>query len=236
MSWYYEDNSEEVAREIAKRRKKGEPFVAVEAVTARGAPAGSFWGASWCLNLESYQDYENRLPRGRSYLRKGSVYDLEISEGYIFAYVAGNSLYEVEVTIDPLAEKKWKVLKKKLAGEVGNMVDLLAGTLGPGVMEAVTDLDAGLFPKPKEIHINCSCPDHAVMCKHAAAVLYGVGCTFDRDPAALFLLRSVDPSELVSAASSAVAGLGDSAKKSPLAAEDLSDLFGIDLAEPETAF
>ncbi len=239
VSWYYNDRSSDFAdveREIKKRRKKGEAFVAVEAATARGAPAASFWGVAWCKNIEAYRDYESRLPRGRSYLRKGSVYDLEICEGYIFAYVAGSGLYEVEITIDPLSAAKWKTLKKKLGGEVGNMVDLLSGKLGPGVMEAVTDLKGGLFPDPKQIHVNCNCPDFATLCKHAASVLYGVGCIFDEHPEKLFTLRAVDPDELIEAAGGAIAKLGDSQKASPLAADELSELFGIDLAEPEAAF
>jgi len=235
MSWYYNDDSIDIEAEIAKRRKKGEPFVSVEAAKPRGAPAASFWGVAWCNNIEAYHDFESRLPRGRTYLRKGSVYDLEISEGYIFAYVAGSDLYEVEVTIDPLSAPKWKALKKKLAGEVENIVDLLSGKLGDGVMEAVTDLKSGLFPDPKQIHVNCNCPDYATLCKHAAATLYGVGCILDDQPEKLFTLRGVDPGELIDAAGSAVAVIGKS-KKSPLAAGELSELFDIDLAEPEAAF
>ncbi len=243
MSWYYYQNAgedkEAVAREIVKRRKKGEPFVPVEGASSRGVPAHSFWGQAWCHNLEAYSDYETRLPRGRSYLRAGNVYDLDISEGYIFAYVAGTGLYEVEITIAPVALTRWRKLKKSLAGEVGNLVDLLGGKLGTGVMAAVTDKDKGLFPSPKEIQINCSCPDWAGLCKHAAAVLYGVGLRFDELPELLFTLRGIDASELVSAAGKGAAAL-TTARASGGAAilrpDELSELFGIELGDPEAAF
>ncbi|CAN5385140.1 hypothetical protein BH23VER1_BH23VER1_26850 [soil metagenome] len=245
MSWYYYRNAREekasVLREIAKRRKKGEPFVAVQGASARGVPASSFWGQAWCHNLEAYSDYESRLPRGRSYLRGGNVYDLEISEGYIFAYVAGSGLYEVEVTVAPVAVARWRKLKKALAGEVGNLVDLLGGKLGPGVMEAVTDPKGGLFPNPREIQINCSCPDWAGLCKHAAAVLYGIGLRFDSSPDLLFTLRGIDAGELVAAAGKgaaalARAGTGAGGADAVLKADELSELFGIDLGDPEAAF
>jgi len=242
MAWYeYRDRQEQeaaVARQIAKKRKKGEPFVPVEAATTRGAIATTFWGKAWCTNLETYSDYESRLPRGRTYLRKGNVYDLEISEGSVFAYVAGSNLYEVEITIDPLLKKRWTALRKSIAGEISNLVDLLGNNLGAGVMGLVTDPKNGLFPEPKEIQINCNCPDWAGLCKHAAAVLYGVGARLDQQPDLLFLLRGTDHTELVSAATGSAAGL--TAPLSPhtnaLAPDDLSELFGIELAEPEAAF
>lgn len=244
MSWYQYggDRRADHARvllEILKRRRKGEPFVPVEAATARGAICTTFWGQAWCRNLEHYSDYENRLPRGRTYLRGGHVYDLEISEGFAFAYVAGTGLYEVEIRIDPLKPARWKRLRKEVAGRVDNLVDLLGGRLGPGVMEVVTDPATGLFPAPKEIHINCSCPDWAVLCKHAAAVLYGIGTRFDRQPELFFTLRGIDHAELVAAAGNDAARLVDAGgdpSAGILTPDQLGELFGIEIAEPESAF
>ncbi len=237
MAWYYDNDDESATREIAKRREAGEPLVPVECKVKRGLPAATFWGKAWCENLESYSDYENRLPRGRAYLRRGAVYDLEISEGHIFAYVAGSELYEVEISIVTLAKKRWEGLKTEVAGELGNLVDLLSGKLGPGVMAAMTDRDRGLFPSPRQIALNCSCPDWADCCKHVAAVIYAVGVKLDAEPELLFKLRKVDHTELVGAAAGAEVDLksGDPSA-SVLAADELGELFGIELAEPESAF
>jgi len=239
MGGYYGDDEddESVLIEIEKRRKRGEPFVPVECKVARGIPAKSFWGRAWCENIESYSDYEYRLPRGRSYLRKGLVFDLEINEGNIFAYVAGASLYEVEISVVTLANQRWAALKDSVSGEVSNLVALLSGQLGDGVMEAVTDRDIGLFPEPKQITLNCNCPDWADCCKHVAAVMYAVGVKLDTEPELLFRLRKVDHTELIDAAASESVDLGtDDASANILAADELAGLFGIDLADPESAF
>ncbi|QDV09715.1 hypothetical protein Poly30_52740 [Planctomycetes bacterium Poly30] len=226
-----------IAREIAKRRKGGQAFVPVECQVARGVPAKTFWGKAWCTNLESYSDYESRLPRGRTYLRKGNVYDLSIEEGAVFAYVAGSEIYEVEISIEVLEESRWEVLKQAVAGEVRNLVDLLSGELGDGVMQAVTDPESGLFPAPSEIRLSCNCPDWADVCKHVAAVMYAIGVQLDASPELFFKLRKVDHAELIQAATTAGPNLasGDSSAE-VLVADELAELFGIDLADPESAF
>ena len=61
-------------------------------------------------------------------------------------------------------------------------------------MERVCLRDKGLFPSPKDIKLSCSCPDWADMCKHVAAVLYGVGARLDASPELLFTLRGLDKS------------------------------------------
>jgi len=238
MWWSYQDVEEQkkqVQREIAKRKKRGEKFEVLQAPAGQKKLSTTFWGQSWCRNLESYQDYESRLPRGRSYLRQGKVYDLKIESGSLSAVVAGSELYDTRITIQPLPKKQWQQIVKSSAGQVGSMLDLLAGKLGDGLMKVLTDPDGGLFPKPKEIRFNCSCPDHADMCKHVSAVLYGVGVLLDTKPELLFTLRGVDQAELLSNASSAA--ITDlSADTGDLAGVDLSAIFGIDLnmdAQPE---
>jgi uncharacterized Zn finger protein len=233
MSWYYYEDTRAIkARlqlEIAKRRKRGEKFEALTVPQGSRKLAQTFWGRAWCDHLESHSDYEYRLPRGRSYLRQGNVYNLAIEPGVITAEVAGSALYEVRVTIQPLAKAAWKSLKKDCAGQVASLLDLLAGRLGDGMLRAVADPARGLFPKPKEIHMSCSCPDYAGMCKHVAAVLYGVGVRLDRAPDLFFVLRSVDPSELLTTAARDELDRAHGADTA-LAGEDLSALFGIDLA------
>ncbi len=232
MWWSYQDVEEQkkqVQREIAKRKKRGEKFEVLPAPAGQKKLSTTFWGQSWCRNLESYQDYESRLPRGRSYLRQGKVYDLEIEPGRLSAVVAGSELYDTSITIKPLPKKQWQQIVESSAGQVGSMLDLLAGKLGDGLMKMLTDPDDGLFPKPKEIHFNCSCPDHADMCKHVSAVLYGVGVLLDTKPELLFTLRNVDQAELLSNASSAA--ITDlSTSTGDLAGADLSAIFGIDLS------
>ena len=231
MSWDYEEaqeRKERLQREIAKRQKRGEKFEALPAPAGQKKLSTTFWGQAWCRNLESYQVYESRLPRGRSYLRQGNVYNLEIEPGKLSAVVAGSELYDTSITIKPLPKEQWQQIVESSAGQVGSMLDLLAGKLGDGLMKVLTDPEGGLFPKPKEILFNCSCPDHADMCKHVSAVLYGVGVLLDTKPELLFTLRGVDQAELLSNASSAAITYL-SADTGDLAGVDLSAIFGIDL-------
>lgn len=236
MWWSYQDakqQKQQVQREIAKRQKRGEKFEALPAPAGQKKLCTTFWGLAWCRNLESYQDYESRLPRGRSYLRQGNVYNLEIEPGKLSAVVAGSELYDTSITIQPLPKKQWQQIVKSSSGQVGSMLDLLAGKLGDGLMKVLTDPNGGLFPKPKEIRFDCSCPDFADMCKHVSAVLYGVGVLLDTKPEMLFTLRGVDQAELLSSASSAaITDLSTDA--GDLAGADLSAIFGIDLGAEET--
>jgi len=220
-------------RELDKMRKKGLdvlPIVIDGRVIAR-----TFWGKAWCENLESYSDFENRLPRGRTYARNGSVVHLEIQPGRISALVSGSELYSVEITISSLPDPHWKCVKSQCAGQIGSLVELLQGRLSRSVMDVVTQRGGGLFPKPAEIKMTCSCPDWAGMCKHVVAVMYGVGARLDDKPELLFLLRKVDHLELIAGAvdSAPIAGAGKSQGKKTIAARDLADVFGIEMAKAE---
>lgn len=141
------------------------------------------------------------------------------------ALVSGSALYEVEVRVDKLSEAAWEAVKSECSGQIGSLLELLQGKLSHEVMTVVCDRSKGLFPKPKEIHLNCSCPDWATMCKHVAAVLYGVGHRLDEEPALLFLLRGVDPEELIVSELTFAAEPIDE----ELPDDRLSELFGIDL-------
>ena len=224
------------AREMEKRKKQGH---AVSPVSIEGrAIARTFWGKSWCENLERYSDYANRLPRGRTYVRNGSVVDLQIKPGQIVAYVSGSELYKVALKIAPVPRPKWKSICSDCAGGIDSLVELLQGRFSKGVMERICRQGQGLFPSPAEIELSCSCPDWADMCKHVAAVLYGIGARFDRQPELLFRLRAVDEKELIASAGRAtpLAKQGPAAGKL-LGGEDLSAIFGLDMAqsaEPET--
>ena len=228
MSWYYyDDGREQKARLRLKILREGK-LKPLTVPQGKRKLAGTFWGKAWCDHLEAHRDFEYRLPRGRSYLRQGNVYDLRIREGSVIASVAGTSLYEVRITIRPLEKAAWEKIRTDCAGRVGSLLDLLGGRLGDGVLRAITHPERGLFPKPSEMKPLCSCPDYANLCKHAAAVLYGVGVMLDTNPDLFFLLRSVDPSELLGKAARETLANAQGADAA-LAGEDLSALFGIAL-------
>jgi uncharacterized Zn finger protein len=217
-------------REIETRRKKGHP---ISPVTIDGRTiAKTFWGKSWCENLERYSDYANRLPRGRTYVRNGSVVDLQIKPGSIQALVSGSELYEITLKITPVGKQRWKSICEDCAGAIDSLVELLQGRFSKGVMERICRQSQGLFPSPAEIKLSCSCPDWAGMCKHVAAVLYGVGARFDHQPELLFRLREVDEQELIVKAGRALPSTKQvPAARKVLAEEDLSAIFGLDIAQ-----
>ena len=212
----------------AKAKKSGIDYSPIEA--SRGAIAKTFWGKAWCDNLEAYGDYANRLPRGRSYARNGSVIDLKITEGAIRAQVMGSSLYQVAIEVRAVPPKQWQSIGADCAGSIDSLIELLQGRLSTAVMKRICAPRTGLFPAPGEIGFSCSCPDPASMCKHVAAVLYGVGARLDRQPGLLFDLRRVDAKELVRQAG---AGLPKSSKgpmaEKVLDTSMLADVFGLDM-------
>lgn len=231
MWWSYEDAQEkkdQVQREIEKRTRRGEVFEPLAVTAGKKKLCTTFWGQAWCRHLETYQVYEARLPRGRTYLRQGQVYNLTIQPGSVSAIVTGAALYETRIQIKPLGAEHWQRIVTKGAGEVTSMLDLLAGRLGQGLIQQLCDPAEGLFPQVDEIRFNCSCVDDADLCKHAAAVLYGVGVLLDAKPELLFSLRGVDHAALLAGASQTAAA--DMAPASgELEGADLSALFGIDL-------
>ena len=223
---------EQAARKLAKLQKKGQK---VSPVAASRTIAASFWGKSWCDNLERYSDYANRLPRGRTYVRNGSVVDLQIANGEVTAKVAGSELYSISITIAPVAQARWKALAKDCAGSIDSVVELLQGKLAKGVMDRVCRQGDGLFPAPKEIELSCSCPDWADMCKHVAAALYGVGARLDEQPELLFQLRGVDQNDLIAGAGAGMAAPRRAAAKGKVLADDnIAALFGLDMVEDGT--
>ena len=216
-------------REIARLRKKGLDIQPIE-IDGRKI-ARTFWAQAWCEHLESFSDYANRLPRGRTYVRNGSVCHLKITKGRIEAIVSGSDLYNIDVNVKPLPPKKWTHVKRLCAGRIGSLLELLQGKLSSSVMGVVTDRRDGLFPAPREISFDCDCPDWAKMCKHVAAVLYGIGARLDERPELLFLLRGVDHEELIATEAAVDSVTGRSAGRKRIAESDLADVFGIDLAD-----
>jgi uncharacterized Zn finger protein len=242
MSRYYDggwpryvsvaERRKKAEREMAKLRKKGHP---VSPVRIEGRViAVTFWGKAWCENLESYHDFESRLPRGRTYVRNGSVVDLQISSLKVKAMVSGSEIYNVSVTIKEASKKQWESICRDCVGGIDSLVELLQGKFSKGVMERLCRQGTGLFPKPSEITFDCDCPDFASMCKHVAAVLYGIGARLDEKPELLFRLRAVNEKDLIADIDAAT----PLSKKGPAVGKvlehaDVSALFGLDMEAEE---
>ena len=220
------------SREALKMTRTG---AQVSPVTIAGRTiASTFWGKAGCDNLESYSDFSNRLPRGRTYVRNGSVVDLQIEPGKVTSLVSGSSLYRITIKIRPLAPPRWKELKTQCGSQIGSLVELLQGRMSKSVMEVVTRSQSGLFPAPKEIEMSCSCPDWAGMCKHIAATLYGVGSRLDHEPELFFKLRQVDHLELIAQADELEARPKSNGGRT-IATDQLADVFGIEFEAPANA-
>jgi uncharacterized Zn finger protein len=218
------------ARALAELLKKGRrPAEPVVLAHRKRQLTTTFWGKAWADNLERYADLANRLPRGRAYLRNGSVLHLAIARGSVDAYVAGSELYRVTARIAPVAKARWRRVVARCTGRIGSLVGLLRGELSDDVLTVLTDARDGLFPEPREMAFECSCPDRAVVCKHVAAVLYGVGIRLDDRPELFFVLRQVDQAELLSSATADAVSRGRPAAGKRIADDRLSAVFGIEL-------
>lgn len=241
MSRFYDDwrpyvpvakRRAQALREMNKLRKKGKDIQPVE-IEGRTI-ARSFWGKGWCTHLESFGDYSNRLPRGRTYVRNRAVCHLGIRKGAVEAIVSGSDLYRVRIGITSLKIKKWNTLKRHCTGKIGSLIELLQGNLSEEIMGIVVDRKDGLFPLPGEIKYECDCPDWAGMCKHIAAVMYGIGARLDTQPHLLFTLRGVNHQELITAdaVTDAITGSGSQrARRRSLAGKDLEGVFGVELED-----
>ena len=237
MSYYYGGwapyvsvaaRRKEAEREIARRRKAGQPIAPV--IVEGRAIAKTFWGKAWCENLERYRDFDNRLPRGRSYARNRAVLHLQIEPLAVTALVSGSEIYEVTIGVSAVSKPRWQSICRDCAGGIDSLVELLQGRLSKNVMERICRQDHGLFPRPSEIRFSCSCPDHASMCKHVAATLYGIGTRLDREPELLFRLRAVDEKDLLANLGAPASGLKTPAAGKILATDDVSALFGLEMA------
>ncbi len=198
--YYSQPSAEELrAKSAASSRKEQNKGKVLEPVAVRGKTiTQNWWGKAWCENLERYADYESRLSRGKSYVRTGAVIDLKLQKGKVTARVQGTrkTPYKVEIRISPVSEEKCQEIIRKCGQRIENIEELLTGKFPMEMQELFLGQD-GLFPAPKEISFNCSCPDWALMCKHVAATLYGVGVRLDEQPLLFFELRGIDPGHFV---------------------------------------
>ena len=224
---------EKALKKMQKLKKKGLDIQPIE--IEKRKIANTFWGKAWSDHIESFSDYENRLPRGRTYVRNGSVCHLAIEKGKVSAIVSGSRLYNVDVSIKPLSQNQWKTIKTKCSGKIGSLLELLSGKLSDSVMNIVCHRQEGIFPAPNEINLSCNCPDWAIMCKHVAAVLYGVAARLDHQPDQLFLLRGANHEELIDV-SEAITDVTQKAKGKRQRIDDsaLADVFGIEIERTGT--
>jgi uncharacterized Zn finger protein len=226
------ERRQKAARAMEKLKKNGR---SVSPVVVEGrAIAKTFWGKAWCDNLEHYSDFANRLPRGRTYVRNGSVMDLQIARGEVKALVSGSQIYKVAVKVTPVSKARWVSICKDCAGTIDSLVELLQGRFSKGVMERICRQRTGLFPSPAEIELSCSCPDWASMCKHVAAVLYGIGARLDQQPELLFKLHAVDEKDLIANAGKDLPLARKAlAPEKTLGNEKLSEIFGLEMVQNE---
>jgi uncharacterized Zn finger protein len=225
------EKKEKANKSIAKFKKKNPD---IEPVIIEGRTlAKSWWGKAWNLNLESYADYENRINRGKSYVRNNMVLDLKITKGKVTAKVQGTRAkpYDVEILIDALNNEKWKQVTALCNNRIDSLEQLIEGKFPKELDVLFKEKKYGIFPSPKEIRFDCSCPDWASMCKHVAAALYGIGARLDSNPMLFFELRDIDSKELVrkSVEQKLDSMLKNAGKKSKreIAEKDVSDIFGL---------
>ncbi|MBU7007085.1 hypothetical protein [Phosphitispora fastidiosa] len=230
----YESVTEKKARALKALEKLKKKNPEIEPVIIEGRTlARSWWGKAWNLNLESYADYGNRIARGKSYVRNNTVLDLKLSEGKAAAKVHGSRAkpYDVNIRIDTLSSEKWEQVTALCNHRIDSLEQLVEGKFPEELAVLFTERKYGMFPSPKEIHFDCSCPDWASMCKHVTAVLYGIGARLDLNPMLFFELRGLDGQELVrkSIERKLESMLKNAGKKSKreIADEDILDIFGL---------
>jgi uncharacterized Zn finger protein len=224
---------------VAERRAAAQKKIAALSKTASLSPvaisgnkiAKTWWGAAWCANLERYADYANRIERGRSYVRNGQVIDLSISDGKVAAMVMGSELYHVQIEINKLSAATWRKVVDLVGRRIDGMAELAEGKFPQELGEIFMRQGEGLFPSPREIHLHCDCPDYADMCKHVAAVLYGIGARLDVSPLLFFKLRSIPFEDLLKkSVDEKMKNLLKNAHRKTnrvLQGEDISKIFGL---------
>jgi uncharacterized Zn finger protein len=230
----YVSSGEKKARAARAAKKLSKARKLQPVCPAAYAIATTWWGKSWIKNLEGYADYSSRLPRGRSYVRTGAVIDLGIENGTINALVAGSKSkpYEVSVTIAPLNARTRGQLVAKCRSAITGLPMLLSGEFPKDLEKKFLARGDGLFPAPREIQFDCTCPDWASMCKHVAAALYGAAVRLDEKPELFFILRGMRIEDFVGTVLKEETDdlLAKAKKKSSrrLSQKDSSKLFGIE--------
>lgn len=193
--------------------------------------ARSFWGRTWCANLEDRGASRHKLARGRTYVRCGAVVNLRILEGRAFARVIGTGLYTVAVRVEPVSPRRRTAIRDRCARRVDSVAALLRPDPPAAVREIVAHRETGLFPAPAEMTVRCDCYPGRGICVHEAAAMYGIGARLDRSPEDLFRLRGFDPDALTERAVEETAPPGGEG----LGGDDLSAIFGVNVEDEPPA-
>jgi uncharacterized Zn finger protein len=241
----YVSKAEKILKAKKNQEKLAKKGIILEPVILEGRGrtiAKTWWGKAWAENLERYADYSNRIPRGRSYVRNGSILDLKIFANNVTALVSGSRSepYKIEIKFSSLNNSTEKLLMEKSRSSLDSMQSLLSGEFPEDLKDAFFKQGTGLFPSPKEIKLNCSCPDWAEMCKHVAATLYGVAARLDEKPELFFVLRGIKVSDFVNTMikeeSAKLLKKADVLSNRVIDTEDsgMEELFGISMDIPDS--
>ncbi len=144
------------AKRLKAAKKKGQTLHPI--VVEGRQIAKTFWGKAWCENLENYSDYENRLPRGRTYVRNGSVIDLQISKGKVQAQVMGSYLYEITINIKAMSAEKWQSLVKSCAGKIDSLSSFFKESFPKRSCRRSSIKTVVYFPNPAKFRCNAAVP------------------------------------------------------------------------------
>lgn len=162
----------------------------------------TWWGKAWLDALEGRAVHDpNRLPRGRTYARRGAADDLTVVPGKITAMVWGTAdePYDVELHIRPFRDDEWECVLDAIVAKAAHAAALLDGDLDPGIVDDAREVEVDILPRSGELRTACSCPDWAEPCKHAAAICYLMADALDADPFVLFHLRGMDRDAVIAA-------------------------------------
>lgn len=230
----YQTIDELKTKNIKKKKTYLKKHPDASPIVLEGKLGKTWWGKSWNQNLERYADYENRLGRGKKYIKAEAILDFHIEEGRIYGEIAGSGrkIYNVDISIDTIDEQDWKQIQKVCGRRIDSLEQLLAGQFPNELKDIFFVKDHGLFPSSSQIHIYCDCPDYARLCKHAAAFLYATSIALDNNPTLFFELRGISMDAFINKALGE--NLDDLIEKSKqksnriLEDEDLEALFHLD--------
>ena len=171
----------------------------LKARSMRGAIAQTWWSERFIEVLEDI-GIGSRLQRGRSYARKGQVISMDVGPGLVTAHVQGSRArpYRVRIGISAFDKTEWAQAERALASNAWYTATLLAGEMPEDIEDVFGALGLSLFPTTaRELSLDCSCPDHAVPCKHLAATFYLLAESFDEDPFAILAWRGREREDLL---------------------------------------
>ena len=171
----------------------------LKARSTRGAIAQTWWSERFIEVLEDI-GIGSRLQRGRSYARKGQVISMDVGPGSVTAQVQGSRArpYRVRIGIAAFDKTEWAQAERALASNAWYTATLLAGEMPEDIEDVFGALGLSLFPTTaRELSLDCSCPDHAVPCKHLAATFYLLAESFDEDPFAILAWRGREREDLL---------------------------------------